>query len=84
MIALSKLLGMLWPSDWIIFVVLCPVGWLAWELIGEAMGREPLGTWVDKRNAHQRFFLLRVGYLLIRTAVVFAILAVVLLLLRFR
>ena len=75
---------MLGSYYWIIFVVLLSFGSLVWVLIGEAISREPLGRWVDSHTADQKFSLARVAYLVVRTAVVFVILAIVVLLLRSR
>ena len=60
---------------WLIFVVSIPLAWILSEAFGALLDREPAGQWVDRRTANKRFSWIRVLYLLLRTVLVLAVIA---------
>ena len=59
-----------WPRTglgWFVFLLFAPAFIVIAEAVGEVLGREPLGRWVETRTSEHRFSGTRVLYQLIKS-----------------
>jgi hypothetical protein len=58
---------------WMVFAVGVPLAWIISGALEALIDREPVGRWVDRQTADQRFSWGRALYLLVRTLFVLAL-----------